>query len=58
MHQLTLDAIAFIRKTGPAEILLTFTGNLKWPEISSELFQNQNSNNRHDIIARVLNEKQ
>lgn len=58
MHQRTLDAIAYIRKTGRAEFLLAFTCNQKWPEISIEVFQNHKSNGRHDIIVCVFYENQ
>ena len=57
MHEKALDALAICRKHGKPHLFITFTYNPNWPEISSNLFQGQASQDRHDIIARVFNLK-
>uniref|UniRef100_UPI00358E883F uncharacterized protein n=1 Tax=Myxine glutinosa TaxID=7769 RepID=UPI00358E883F len=54
MAERTQDAMSYVRKFGHPDLFITFTCNPAWPEIKNV----QDSNLRHDIIARVFSEKQ
>ena len=51
------DALAIVRKFGKPDFFITFTCNPEWPEILSELKQNQKPNDRPDICVRVFKQK-
>lgn len=57
MHEKTQDAMTYVRTFGRPDLFITFTCNPEWPEIKNELFRNQKSFDRHDIISRVFNLK-
>lgn len=57
MHEKNQDAMTFVRKFGRPDLFITFTCNPEWPEIKNELFQDQMSFDRHDIISRVFHLK-
>ena len=57
MHQLTQDAMAYVRKFGRPDLFITFTCNPKWKDIQDCLFEGQSSTDRHDLIARVFHLK-
>ena len=54
MHEKSLDALTYVRHYGRPDLFITFTCNPKWPDIKSNLFENQEPKNRHDVIARVF----
>ncbi|KFM75760.1 hypothetical protein X975_25623, partial [Stegodyphus mimosarum] len=43
---------------GRSDLFITFTCNPSWDEIKNELFPRQKPQNRHDLLARVLHQKQ
>lgn len=57
MQEYAQDAMAYVRKNGRPDLFLTFTCNPSWPEIKNNLFDGQSQTDRHDIIARVFNQK-
>ena len=54
LAQLTQDAFSYVRLMGKPDLFITFTCNPQWKEITEQLFEKQNSTDRHDIIARVF----
>ena len=54
MMQHYQDAIAICRALGPPDFFVTFTCNPRWPEITAELLPGQRSEDRPDLLARVL----
>jgi hypothetical protein len=52
MHEKNQDAMTYVCKSGRPDLFITFTYNPEWPEIKNELFQDQKSFDRHDIISR------
>ncbi|KAJ1279783.1 hypothetical protein BS78_04G182000 [Paspalum vaginatum] len=51
------DGIAICRVYGPPHLFITFTCNPKWPEITSNILDGQQPNDRLDIIVRVFHMK-
>ena len=48
------DCLAFRKAFGPVALFITFTTNLCWPEITSQLRPRQSANDRLDLIVRVF----
>ena len=57
MHERTQDAMCYVRKYSRPDLFITFTCNPNWTDITSNLFKNQTSQDRHDIVARVFHLK-
>ncbi len=57
MHEYTQDAMTFVRNFGKPDLFITFTSNPEWPEIKENLFPGQCASNRHDLTARVFEQK-
>ena len=57
MHELTQDAMTYVRCHGRPDLFITFTCNPKWPEIDTQLMPGQESQDRHDLLARVFRRK-
>ncbi|KAL3070174.1 hypothetical protein niasHT_039367 [Heterodera trifolii] len=51
------DAMAVVRRFGKPDMFLTMTCNPKWEEISDNLFHEQTSSDRPDLVVRVFNLK-
>ena len=54
MYQRYQDAMAMILKIGKPDIFLTFTTNVKWPEIVKNLYPGQRAEDRPDLVSRVF----
>ncbi|XP_017469499.1 PREDICTED: uncharacterized protein LOC108361401, partial [Rhagoletis zephyria] len=57
MHEYAQDAMTYVRNYGTPDLFITFTCNPKWTEIERELDPGQKPLDRHDIIARVFQQK-
>ncbi|XP_026475940.1 uncharacterized protein LOC113381189 [Ctenocephalides felis] len=57
MHEYAQDAMTYVRHYGTPDLFITFTCNPKWTEIERELETGQKPQDRHDIIARVFQQK-
>ena len=57
LHKKTQDVMTYVRNYQRPDLFVTFTCNPEWEEIKRELFPNQRSFDRHDIIARVFHIK-
>lgn len=57
MHEYAQDAMTYVRNYGTPDLFITFTCNPKWMEIERELEPGQKPQDRHDIIARVFQQK-
>ena len=57
MHERTQDAITYVRHYGCPDLFITFTCNSTWDEVKKELFDGQNCNDRHDLLARVSRQR-
>jgi PIF1-like helicase/Helitron helicase-like domain at N-terminus len=57
LHEYVQDAMCFVRTFGRPDLFITFTCNKNWTEIKAELMPGQAPNDRHDIIARVFQQK-
>jgi hypothetical protein len=57
MMQAYQNAMAIVRSLGIPDVFLTFTCNLSWPEIQSELLEGQTAADRPDLVAQVLQTK-
>lgn len=57
MHEKNQDTMSYVRKFGRPDLFITFICNPEWQEIKNELFQDQKSFDRHDIISRVFHLK-
>jgi hypothetical protein len=57
LQQRYQDSMAIAAKYGKASLFITMTTNPKWPEITSELLEGQQANDRPDLIARVFKSK-
>ncbi|XP_014217053.1 uncharacterized protein LOC106645658 [Copidosoma floridanum] len=57
MHEYAQDAMTYVRTYGTPDLFITFTCNPKWTEIERQLEPGQKPQNRHDIIARVFQQK-
>lgn len=51
------DGIAICRVYGPPHLFITFTCNPRWPEITMTILENEQPNDRPDIIVRVFHIK-
>ena len=57
MHEYTQDAMTYVRNFGRPDLFVTFTSNPEWPEIKDNLFPGQSATSRHDLTARVFEQK-
>ncbi|XP_018804180.1 PREDICTED: uncharacterized protein LOC108978385 [Bactrocera latifrons] len=57
MHEYAQNAMTYGRQYGRKDLFITFTYNPKWIEITNQLLHSQSSSDRHDITARVFNQK-
>ncbi|GBP75782.1 hypothetical protein EVAR_65414_1 [Eumeta japonica] len=57
MHEYAQDTMTYVRNYGTPDLFITFTCNPKWTEIKRELDPGQKPQGRHDIIARVFQQK-
>ena len=48
------DAMAIIKKYGKPDLFITFTCNLKWREITENLYPGQTTSDRPDLVIRVF----
>lgn len=51
------DALAIVRKFGKPDLLITFTCNASWSEITTSIHSYETANNRPDIVVRVFHAK-
>ena len=49
--------MTYVRAYGRPDLFITFTCNPKWEEIENLLIDGQLTIDRHDIVARVFNQK-
>lgn len=54
MQQLFQDSIAIVQHFGKLTFFITFTANLRWPEITRKLLSGQQALDRPDLVARVF----
>ncbi|CAA0815513.1 Unknown protein, partial [Striga hermonthica] len=57
MKKRYLDAMTLVQRFGKPDIFLTMTCNPNWPEIKDFLKENEESQNRPDLVARVFRAK-
>lgn len=57
MNEYAQDAMAYVRKYGRPDLFITFTCNPSWIEITDLLMPGQTPVHRHDLTARVFNQK-
>ena len=57
MFERQSDAMAYVRRMGRTDLFITFTTNSKWTEITENLLQGQEPQDRPDIVARVFRQK-
>lgn len=57
MHKYAQDSMRYVRNYGRPDLFITFTCNPRWNEIKDLVFTDQNSSHRHDLFARVFNQK-
>lgn len=57
MQEYSQDAMTYVRKFGRPDLFITFTCNPSWDEIKKLLLNGQSASDRHDIVARVFNQK-
>ncbi|XP_071930166.1 uncharacterized protein [Coffea arabica] len=57
MHRRYMDAMELVQRYGKPDIFLTITCNPSWPEIKQHLGENDETQNRPDLIARVFRAK-
>lgn len=57
MNEYAQDAMCYVRSYGRPDLFITFTCNPQWDEIKQYLFLGQSSTDRHDITARVFQQK-
>ena len=57
MHEKTQDALRYVQVFGRPTFFITFTCNPKWEEIQSALIPGQTAKDRHDLVARVFQQK-
>jgi hypothetical protein len=58
MHEYTQDSMTYVRTYGRPNLFITFTLNPVWTDIKENLSNGQLPTERHDLIARVFNQKQ
>ena len=49
--------MTIVRKFGKPDLIITFTCNPLWDEITGSLLLNQKATDRHDLIVRVFRQK-
>ena len=54
MQDKTQDAMTYVRELGKPSLFITMTCNPKCAEIQSAMFPGQRAQERHDIVARVM----
>ena len=54
MHERQMDAMTYVRNYGRPDLFITMTTNPKWPEITTNLLQGQEPQDRPDLLARVF----
>ena len=54
LQQVYQDGMAIVRKSGKADLFVTFTCNPNWPEIKENLLPGQTAAQRPDLVARVF----
>lgn len=54
MNEKNQDAMTYVRNFGKPDLFITFTCNPEWTEIKIELFPDQKSQDRYDLISRVF----
>lgn len=57
MFEKQQDAMCYVRQYGRPDLFVTITTNPKWPEITDNLLENQQSQDRPDLIVRVFKQK-
>lgn len=57
LHEYTQDALTYVRHGGKPTFFITFTFNPNCKEMKENLFEGQNSKDRHDLIARIFKQK-
>ncbi|UYV60223.1 hypothetical protein LAZ67_1000470 [Cordylochernes scorpioides] len=57
LHELTQDAMTYVRSYGRPQLFITFTCNPQWKEIQMHLFSNNSAKDRYDLISRVFHLK-
>ena len=57
MHEKTQDGMKYVQTFGRPTLFVTFTCNPKWKEITENVIPGQKAEHRHDIVARVFNQK-
>lgn len=57
MHEYAQDGLTYVRNYGNPDLFITFTCNPKWEEIKIYLINDEIPSDRHDLIARVFNQK-
>ncbi|XP_022182211.1 uncharacterized protein LOC111042028 [Myzus persicae] len=57
MKQCYHDAMSLVRKYGKPDLFITFTCNLRWPEIVDNIPCWLKATDRHDLVARVFHAK-
>ncbi|XP_062085411.1 uncharacterized protein LOC133791503 [Humulus lupulus] len=57
MRKRYMEATTLVKLYGKPDIFLTMTCNPNWPEITNELFQHEEPQNRPDLVARVFHSK-
>ena len=57
LHEYVQDAMCYVRNYGKPDLFITYTCNPQWSEIAAELMPGQVPHDRHDLLARVFNQK-
>ncbi|XP_060959102.1 uncharacterized protein LOC115699801 [Cannabis sativa] len=57
MRKRYMEAMALVQRYGKPDIFLTMTCNPNWKEITNELSQHEEAQNRPDLVARVFHAK-
>ncbi|KAL5556293.1 hypothetical protein UlMin_038529 [Ulmus minor] len=57
MQKRYMDAMALVQRFGKPDIFLTITCNPNWPEIKQELGNNDEIQNRPDLVVRIFKAK-
>jgi hypothetical protein len=57
MQEYAQDAMSYVRAYGCPDLFITFTCNPTWPAIKEELIFGQTPVDRHDLTARVFQQK-
>lgn len=57
LHEYSQDAMSYCRLYGRPDLFITFTCNSSWTEISRDFMPSQTAPDRHDLVARVFNQK-